>query len=84
MNVVPRWRHLTSAAALGALNGRDLLPRAQWVDEYLSLLAGMGCVDGVTGIAQPTVDGFPAGTERQVFAEIRAWELFEIARKSGS
>ncbi len=70
------------SAALGVLNNRDLLPREQWIEEYLPYLAGLGCVDGVTGLAEPTVDGFPAGTERQVFADIRAWELSEIARQS--
>lgn len=75
---VSNWGAYGLAACLGALAHKDLLPQEEWLEKYLVSLAAAGCVDGITCLATPTVDGFPDGTEKSIYQEIHNWELAAI------
>lgn len=57
---VSDWGALALAAGLGALAGQDLLPPDEALAAGLEALVELGCVDGLTGEATPTVDGLSA------------------------
>lgn len=69
---VSNWGAYGLAACLSKLEGRDLMPE-NWLPGYLEASAAIGCVDGVNHEAVPTVDGYPAGTENEVFEQLRRW-----------
>lgn len=56
------WGAFALAAGLGALTGAVLLPAAEELAQALEALVEVGCVDGVTGAEEATVDGLPAAT----------------------
>jgi hypothetical protein len=70
---VSNWAALAVVAALAVETGRDLLPGPDDYQRLLADLAAGGAVDGMTGVPQPTEDGFPLGTGPSVLAELRRW-----------
>lgn len=78
---VSNWGAYGLSACLGVLAGRDLLPAPGWIDLYMNQWMALGCVDGISGRMEPTVDGYDPGTEESVLEQIRDWELKEIQKK---
>lgn len=56
---VSNWGAYGVVAALGVLTGMPLLPSAAELRRDLEVALAAGAVDGITGLAEPTVDGLP-------------------------
>lgn len=56
---VSNWGAYGLVAALSLLAGRDLLPAPEAAREHVARIVAAGAVDGVTGLAEVTVDGLP-------------------------
>jgi hypothetical protein len=70
---VSNWAALAVVASLGRTRGRDLLPGADDYARLIAGLAGRGVVDGVTGTASASEDGFDLDVSRDVIASLQAW-----------
>ena len=68
---VSNWGGYALAAMLSLLSGRPLMPTASTLSAVLKACAAAGCVDGVTGRNETTVDGLPPGYEEEVYVQIR-------------
>lgn len=56
---VSNWGGWGLVAALSLASGRNLLPGEKETEDDLENLVGLGCVDGISGRSEPTVDGWP-------------------------
>jgi hypothetical protein len=68
---VSNWGAYGLLAYIGELAGRNLLPGDDESVAALRLLADLGAVNGMSGQAEPLVDGFPPEVEAQVLGELR-------------
>ena len=69
---VSNWGAYGLVTALSRLTGKPLLPTATAQEALLTRLVAAGAVDGITGEAAPTVDGFDAVRQREILEELRA------------
>lgn len=70
---VSNWGAWGLVAALSRLTRQNLLPTREEARETLERLVSLGAVDGVTGRAGATVDGFSAEENERVLEEMHAW-----------
>ncbi len=66
------WGAYALLAALSRVTGQDLLPGAGELEDDLGKALAAGAVDGITGRAEPTVDGLPYRDTLALVAELRA------------
>ena len=71
---VSNWAAYALCALVDSLQGRSPATDLD-VDDLLDKLILKGAVDGVTGKATPTEDGFPEGTGKNMLEKIRALVL---------
>ncbi|MDC3378812.1 DUF4392 domain-containing protein [Planctomycetota bacterium] len=69
---VSTWGAYALVGALSVQAGRDLLPTAQTVRDQLERLVAVGAKDGVTRLAEPTIDGLPLQTTLDFLADVAA------------
>lgn len=70
---VSNWGALALTAAIGRLQGFDLLPKPTTYDQLLTDLAKSNFVDGVHGKPIATEDGWPEGTGGRLVDGLIAW-----------
>ncbi|MBQ7492616.1 MAG: putative hydro-lyase [Clostridia bacterium] len=66
---VSNWWGWGICAVLSAITGRDLLPTEKQEEKLLRTIVAQGCVDGITGAAELTVDHL---SKEENFAVLRA------------
>lgn len=69
---VSNWGAYGLLAYLSSLAGRDLLPGDDESVAALRLLADLGAVNGMSGLAEAVVDGFPPEVDARVLDALRA------------
>ena len=67
---VSNWGGWGLAAALSRLTGKNLLPTVEVESERIRKCVEMGVVDGFTGEAKASVDGFPLDEYNQTLAQL--------------
>ena len=75
---VSNWGGWGLAAALSRLTGKNLLPSVEVESERIRKCVEMGVVDGFTGEAKESVDGFPLDEYNQTLSQ-----LHELLAKEG-
>ena len=60
------WGAYALAACLDILAQRHVFPSYQEIAGYLNRIVALGCVDGVTKKAEPSVDGFAPRIEQEI------------------
>lgn len=60
------WGAYALAACLSILIHRHILLSYRELADYLKKIVALGCVDGVTKKAEPSVDGFPLKIEKEI------------------
>ncbi|HSK08555.1 MAG TPA: DUF4392 domain-containing protein [Vicinamibacterales bacterium] len=70
---VSNWGAWGIVAAMSRLTGRVLLPTPAQARATLERAVRLGAVDGVSGRATLSVDGFPAEENERLLAEMHAW-----------
>ena len=70
---VSNWGAYGIAACLGMLVGERLLPTAEELHGMQVALLRQGCIDGITGAAEISVDGFPEKVEVEVLRSL--WQI---------
>ncbi len=68
---VSNWGAYGICGYLQMIGGREVMPDGGDVEAYLEEIVNLGCVDGVTGLHTPTVDGFPRGTEERIIKKAK-------------
>lgn len=68
---VSNWGAYGLAAAISALTKKPLLPEEGEAERFLEHTVLLRSIDGVTGKAQPTVDGRVPGVEEQILSLLR-------------
>ncbi len=68
---VSNWGAYGLITALSRLSQRDLLPSVEWARELLTELVARGAVDGISGEAKCTVDGFSTEQNAGVLAQLK-------------
>lgn len=68
---VSNWCAYGLCAYLSMLTGRALLPTFSEIQQMLARMITRGCVDGVTGRATLSVDGFNMDTEREILDALK-------------
>ncbi len=69
---VSNWWGWGIRAVLSVVTGRDLLPTEEEERRLLRAIVGNGCVDGVTGLPEMTVDHLSLEENLSVLRELRA------------
>lgn len=64
------WGAYALAAYLGLLIQEHVLPPYPKIAKYLKKIVSLGCVDGVTKKARPSVDGFPLEIEKEIITAL--------------
>ncbi len=72
---VSNWGCYGLCAALRRISGKSPTPSSDEVGRFLKRIVALGAVDGVTGRAEHTVDGFPKEVELEV---VKALEQITI------
>jgi hypothetical protein len=68
---VSNWGAYGLVGALSVICGQDLLPSGEQIRESVMRLVGAGAVDGLSGRAEPSVDGLPLEHTLELVEEIR-------------
>ena len=68
---VSNWGAYGLAAALSVFTKKPLLPEEGEAERFLEHTVLLGSIDGVTGKAQPTVDGRAPGREEEILSGLR-------------
>lgn len=71
---VSNWGAYGIATALGSLCRKDLLPRFEWVEEYIKKTVALGSVDGITHDRSVSVDGKSMHTEHEIIKALKRME----------
>ena len=80
---VANWGAYGVVAALSRLTGRNLLPRPADESACIRRLVSLGAVDGVTGVADCTVDSFNLSENTEVLNRLNALLQAEGIRRGG-
>ena len=80
---VANWGAYGVVAALSRLAGRNLLPRPADESACMRRLVALGAVDGVTGVADRTVDSFTLSENVAVLERLNALLAAEGIRREG-
>ena len=70
-------------AALSRLTGRNLLPQPAGESACIRRLVALGAVDGVTGVADCTVDSFTLSENTEVLERLNALLAADGIRREG-
>ena len=80
---VANWGAYGVVAALSRLAGRNLLPRPADESACIRRLVALGAVDGVTGVADCTVDSFTLSENAEVLERLNGLVEAEGIRREG-
>lgn len=69
---VSNWGGYALAGILSVLTGKDLMPQSSVIDALLDRCVENGCVDGVSGKPEASVDGLRANTDAVIYEMIRS------------
>lgn len=69
---VSNWGGYALAGILSVLSGKDLMPHSSIIDVLLDRCVKNGCVDGVSGKPESSVDGLRYNTDAVIFDMIRS------------
>lgn len=69
---VSNWGGYALAGILSVLTGKELMPQSSAVDALLKRCVENGCVDGVSGKPEASVDGLRDNTDAVIFEMIRS------------
>ena len=65
------WGAYGLIAAISKINKFDYLPDLESIVNYLNYLLSLGCVDGIKGKGELSVDGFPIKTDELIINQLR-------------
>jgi len=78
---VSNWAGYGMAALLSSMLNRNLMPEPYELRDLLDAIVDAGAVDGVSGKAEPTVDGLEASWEHDIFSAM--YQIASDSEKNG-
>ena len=66
ISAVSNWGAYGLIKYLDVLTGKSTFPSFDEVKEYIEKIVALGAVDGVTGVREPSVDGFSLDIEKEI------------------